>query len=181
MAKKVTSFEVDEQQLAAKLAADGTIPLQQLAKLLMISVEWVRKLHKAGYIPKTGTDRYPLVGAVQGYIRYMKDEERRTSKVQADSRFRDGRTKEIELRIAEKQRDLIPIEDARAEVAAMVSDTRAEMMGLGARVTRDLDMRRSIDNEVTGILSRLAQRAEKASHALETGSGTMGAGEEAVA
>jgi hypothetical protein len=123
---------------------------------------------KAGYIPKPAKDTYPIVGAVQGYIKFLKEEERRTSKVQADSRVRDARAREIELRIAERERDLIPIDDAKAEIAAFVTETRAEIVGLGARVTRDMELRRQIDKECDGILTRLADRAEKASHALET-------------
>ena len=64
-----------------------------------------------------------LVGAVQGYLRYLKDDERRSAKSAADSRVRDARALEIELRIAERSRELIPVEDAlndMAELAGMV-------------------------------------------------------------
>jgi hypothetical protein len=43
-----------------------------------------------------------LVGAVQGYLRYLKGDERRSAKSAADSRVRDARALEIELRIAER-------------------------------------------------------------------------------
>lgn len=145
----------------------GILNLEQTCRLLMLTKQRVQQLVKAGYIPKPAKDTYPVVGAVQGYIRFLKDDERRTSKVQADSRVRDARAREIELRIAERERDLIPIDDAKAEIAAFVTETRAEIVGMGARITRDMELRRQIDTECDGILTRLADRAEKASHALE--------------
>ena len=153
--------------------AGGTLNLEQTCRLLMLTKQRVQQLVKAGYIPKPAKDTYPIVGAVQGYIKFLKDDERRTSKVQADSRVRDARAREIELRIAERERDLIPIDDAKAEIAAFVSETRAEVVGMGARVTRDMELRRQIDKECNDILARLAERAEKASQALETEGGSL--------
>lgn len=147
----------------------GMLNLQQVSRLLMISVAWVGRLHKAGYIPKAGKDQYPLVGAVQGYIRYMKDEDRRSTKTAADSRVRDARAKEIELRIAERERELISVEDAKGEFSQLLAMVRAEMVGLPARVTRDMDLRRVIEKEVDDSLSRMADRADKASAVLEAG------------
>jgi hypothetical protein len=158
--------------------AGGNLNLEQVCRLLMLTKQRIQQLVKAGYIPKPAKDTYPIVGAVQGYIRFLKEEERRTSKVQADSRVRDARAREIELRIAERERDLIPIDDAKAEIAAFVTDTRGEIVGMGARITRDMDVRRKIEIECEGILKRLAERAEKASLALETESGSAEAGAE---
>jgi hypothetical protein len=149
-------------------ASGGSLNLEQTCRLLMLSKARVQQLVKGGYIPKPAKDTYPIIGAVQGYIKFLKEEERRTSKVQADSRVRDARAREIELRIAEREHDLIPIEDAKAEISAFTQDTRAEITGLGARITRDMELRRQIDTEVDQILHRLAERAEKAGHALAT-------------
>ena len=60
-----------------------------------------------------------LVGAVQGYLKYLKEDERRSTRSAADSRVRDARALEIELRIAERTRDLIPLEDALTDMAEL--------------------------------------------------------------
>ena len=86
----------------------GLIPIGQAARLLMISDERIRQLQKQGFIPKAEKrGQVQLVGAVQGYLKYLKDDERRSSKTAADSRVRDARALEIELRIAERSRELI--------------------------------------------------------------------------
>lgn len=148
----------------------GLIAIGQAARLLMISDERVRQLQKQGYIPRVPKRGVvPLVGAVQGYLRYLKDEERQTSKSAAASRVTDARTREIELRIAERQRDLIPQEDARAVIGEMAAMLKAEFVGLPARVTRDLDLRRTLEQEVDASFARLAASAERARSALVTG------------
>ncbi len=148
----------------------GLLPIGQAARLLLISDERIRQLQKQGYIPRAPKrGLVPLVGAVQGYLRYLKDEERQSSKSAAASRVTDARTREIELRIAERQRDLIPQEDARAVIGEMAAMVKAEFVGLPARVTRDLDLRRTLEQEVDASFARLAASAERARSALATG------------
>ena len=150
----------------------GLIPIGQAARLLMISDERIRQLTKQGYIPraeKRGVVQ--LVGAVQGYLRYLKDDERRSSKSAADSRVRDARALEIELRISERSRDLIPLEDALADMAEFAAAVRSELAGLPARLTRIMDERQKIESEVDGVLTRLSERAAQKAAALEPGRG----------
>ena len=160
----------------------GLIPIGQAARLLMISDERIRQLTKQGYIPraeKRGVVQ--LVGAVQGYLRYLKDDERRSSKSAADSRVRDARALEIELRISERSRDLIPLEDALADMAEFAAAVRSELAGLPARLTRIMDERQKIESEVDGVLTRLSERAAQKAAALEPGRGDPSARAKAAA
>jgi phage terminase Nu1 subunit (DNA packaging protein) len=50
-----------------------TIPVGELADLLMLTEQRIRQLVQAGVIPRTGRGSYEMVPAVQGYIRYLKD------------------------------------------------------------------------------------------------------------
>ena len=76
----------------------GLITVAKAAALLMISDQWVRDLGKKGYVPKAVGGMVPLVAAVQGYIRWLKDEERRTSKSAAASQVQQERALEIRMR-----------------------------------------------------------------------------------
>lgn len=148
----------------------GLMPIGQAARLLMISEERIRQLQKQGYIPRAQRRGIvQLVGAVQGYIRSLRDEERQSSKSAAATRVTDARTREIELRIAERQRDLIPQDDARAVIGEMAAMVKAEFVGMPARVTRDLALRRTLEQEVDASFARLAASAERARTALATG------------
>ncbi len=162
-------------QLKKPAEQGDLITLEVAARLLMISPERVRQLIKAGYIPRPAPGRTTIVGAVQGYIRFLKDEERRTSKTQADSRVRDARASEIELKIAERRRDLIPREEAEASADYLVGIINEELNGLPARVTRDIPLRRKIESEISASKGRIAKALESASDALETGRDPSGA------
>jgi hypothetical protein len=146
----------------------GLIPIGQAARLLMISEERIRQFVKQGYVAKSEKRGYvQLVGAVQGYLRYLKEDERRSSKSAADSRVRDARALEIELRIAERSRDLIPIEDALTDMAEFAGLVRSELAGLPARLTRLIDERQKVETEIDALLARLAQKADEKASALE--------------
>lgn len=169
----------------------GTITIGQVARLCMISEERVRQLVKAGYIPKAARGVYPLVGAVQGYIRSLKDDQKSTTKTAGDSRVRDARAQEIEIRIAEKRRELVPLEDATAAQDKIIATVVAELTGLPARVTRDVPTRKLIEKELDAARNRMAASLRSSAEALRTGrdvfgdtgeadAGSMGEGEPEV-
>lgn len=155
----------------AGAASEGQITLDVAGRLLMVSAEWVRRLINDGYIEKVAPGRVTIVGAVQGYIRYLKDEERKNTKTASASRAQDARAAEIELRIAERKRELIPLEDAIAAIDHVVGRVNDELGGLPARVTRDIEQRRKIETEVDEAKTRIAKSLAEAAGFARTGSG----------
>lgn len=152
-----------------------TISVQQAATLLNRSVRWVQNLVSDGYIQKEGHGRYSVVAVVRGAMAYMDDMLEKSNKSAAASRATDARTREIELRIAERKRDLIALDDARAVVSEMAALVKAEFVGFPARVTRNLEERGRLEQEIDGSFKRLAAAAQSAENALATGSIDMAA------
>jgi len=114
-----------------------------VARLLMISEERIRQLVKQGSIPNTEKRGHVhLVGAVQGYLCFIKDDERHSTKSAADSRVCDARAFEIELCIAERSWEL-------------------------SRLTRIVVERQKVDEEIDVALSRLSRRAAEKAEGLE--------------
>lgn len=161
--------------------AAGTAPLDQIARLLMMTPQRVTQLVTAGYIPRSARGVYPVVGAVQGYIRFLKDTERNSTKSAGENRVRDARAKEIEMRIAEKNRDLIPIEDAEGALDHCMAAVVAELSGFSSRVTRDKPLRRMIDKELNEARHRMATALGASAAALRTGGGILATAAEADA
>lgn len=152
----------------------GTIlTLAQVSGLTGRSTQWVHQLVKAGFIPKESHGKYTLVGMIRGIIAYYEDLQSKNSKTAAASRATDARTREIELRIQERSRELIPLEDAKAELADWCSAVRAEFQGLPARYTRDMQERRRLEQEIDGAFERLSKRTSEAEHALAAGEGAV--------
>lgn len=152
----------------------GMITVAQASKLLMVTPQWLRQLAAKGYIPKAIRGQYPLVAAVQGYIRWLKDEERRTSKVQAESGLKAARQREVELRIAEREGRVVDMEDVEAFFAFNAATFRAELEGVPAAVTRDLKLREAIEQAINGAISRYERRFREAGEALRAGRDPLG-------
>lgn len=148
----------------------GTLSVTQAAALFGRSHQWVHNLISAGFIAKEPKGQYPLVALARGVVSYYEDLISKNTKTAAASRATDARTREIELRIAERRRDLIPQEDARAVISETVAMFRAEFGGLAARYTRDMDERRKLEQEINGCFERIAASADRAYAALADGS-----------
>lgn len=137
---------------------DGSVvTLDFAARLLKVTAERIRQLQREGYIAKHSPGKVLLVSAIQGYIQFLKDAASKTTKTAADSRVRDARAKEIEMRNAVRLRELIPIEDAAAALDHLVGVVRERMNSIPARVTRDLELRRKIEAEVNAAQAKIAE------------------------
>lgn len=160
-----------EPAAAPQPRGDGMVPTTQVAAVLMITKQRLGQLQAMGYIPRSQVRGHvSLVGAVQGYIKFLKDEERKSSKVAAESRVRDARARELELRIAEREGRLVDINDVIAFETDVLGQLRAHLASLPARVTRDLEMREKIDRELNDILATCQRRFEEAERTLQAGS-----------
>lgn len=150
-------------------AGGDLITLDVAGRLLMIGPERIRQLNKAGYVPIPKRGFTTIVGAVQGYIRFLKDEDRKATQTGAAERARDARAREIEQKIAERDRRLIPIEDAEFAMDTLVGVVNREMDGMGARITRDMGLRRMIEADVHGAKNRIADSLAESKRAARTG------------
>lgn len=149
------------------------ISLEVAAALLMLTPQWVMKLARDGFIPRPERNTYTIQGCVQGYIRYLKDEARRTSKSAQADRVATQRAKEIAQRIAKNDNQLIDINDAQAVVDEIVGIYRSEYSGLGVACTRDGRMRETIEGQVDQTQKRVEARLAKRLAALRSGGSTL--------
>lgn len=145
------------------------VPAAQAAKMIMVTPQWLRQLAAQCYIPVAEKGRYPLGAVIQGYIKFLKDDDRRSSKSATASRMQDAKTAEIEMRLAEKRRELIPVDDAQAAIDVIVGKVRAEFSGLPARATRDMTLRRVLEAETNASLNRVADAVAASAEYFEKG------------
>ncbi|MFC3074186.1 hypothetical protein [Shinella pollutisoli] len=134
----------------------GSVSAQQLAALLMISTGRVRQLAQAGIIPKAGRDAYPMVAGIRGYLRWLQDEGRRAAQAASAAKVASARATEIEQRIAQKMRELIPLEDHRQVMGSLVRVVRREVEKVPAALPS------YIRNEVRAEIDQMMGRIEKA-------------------
>jgi hypothetical protein len=158
---------------------DGYISVTQAMQLLMVSDTWIRKLVKSGYIPAIENGTVQLVAAVQGYIRYLKDEERRTSKTATLSQVQQERALEIRQRREQAAGNLVELDATEEFVADTLGALRAEIFGVPAAVTRDAELRLLIEQRLNDALTRARNKFTQRSETLRSG-GTISLGNEAA-
>lgn len=147
----------------------GTISADQAARLIKCTTQWLRQLVKNGYITPVGKARYNLVNVVHGYIDHLKDDERRTSKSAAENEVRAERAREIKMRNDERQRLVIPVEEATEAMDYLVGKVRTVLSGIPATASRDLDLRRKIEAACNAGQKEIGDAALAASDLARTG------------
>src|SRR5689334_7200475 len=133
-----------------------TITVGQAATLLNKTERFVEYLVSYGFVLKSKKGQYSLTAVIHGYVDYMDQKLAASSKSAAASRVTDARTRLLEIGIAERQRQLIPLDDAKAVMAQFAAQVRAELTGMPARLTRSPAERLKLKPEVDGALRRLS-------------------------
>lgn len=151
---------------------DAEISTQEACALLGLTAARLTQLINGGHIERSGRGRYRISALVTGYVRFLKEGAKRDTKTASLSRAQDARAREIELRIAEKTRELIPREDAEVALDLVVGAVNAVFTGFAARVTRDVGVRRQIEAEIY-------EAKRKISAALASGKGVAATGVDA--
>lgn len=155
--------------MAEKPKEQPTINQASVAKLLMLSPERVRQLGKMGYIPSAGRGKYHLVAVVQGYIKFLKDDERRPTKAGAAEDLRDVRAEEVRRRMAREDRELVDMDEATACFEDVTGEMLKFVNSIPAMITRNPSERRRIEDIVGKAQGQLVARFAESARVLRTG------------
>lgn len=143
--------------------------LSDAAKTIGVSDPWIRKLMADGFVTRTKAGNVEKIAVLMGYIRWLKDEDRRSSKSASASSLKLAREREIEQNMAIKARELIPLQDAIAALDYLVGRVRQEMRTVATRSSRDLTVRQKIEAVVDGALARISEGLAEARDAARSG------------
>lgn len=139
------------------------------AERIGVTPSHVRKLQRDRILPKKGRDEIPLVDGLVAMIAHLRDAERRASKSAAASRVQTARAREIELRIAREEGDLIDFDDAKAVFSDTIGSFRVELNGVPAAASRDRAVRASVKTAIDAALARCERRFRDRAAALRAG------------
>ena len=159
-------------------AEANTLDLQTAASLLQLSERRIQQLAKEGWFATTERGRYPLVPLVRGYIRFLKEENARQAKSAAEGRLKDVKAREVEMRIARADREVIDLAEAMEAVSGVAGECVAEFEGLPARITRNVRERQRIRDICDEARQRLADRFAQIARGLRSGVADHGAAAE---
>jgi phage terminase Nu1 subunit (DNA packaging protein) len=123
--------------------AENVQPAEIIAKLLDVTERRVRQLSSEGVIPKAARGRYEVVGAVRGYIRYLRNLALKGEVGAADYGLERARLVKARADLAEMEAtrirgDLIPAAEVTAAWTEMVALMRARLLALPDKIAPQL-------------------------------------------
>lgn len=168
-------------QMFISYVREDYVTVKEAAATSGFSHVWIGTLVAEGYITRQPNGRLRRIDVFRGLLKFKTDEDRRATKNAAESRVKDARAAEIELRVAVRRREVIPLSDAEAGFAALSGIVREALDGFPARITRDRALRLSIERETNDALRRISETAETIGDALASGREVLEAGNAADA
>lgn len=149
------------------MAADFSTDV--MAKLLDLTPRRLQQLAAEGVLPKSERGRWPLIGCVQGYVKYLRERsiagDAAGSDIYTTERARLTKTR-ADLAEMERQRlmgETILAREVEATWVALLSVMRTRLLGIGAKVaprlkvlTSDAERKDAIDREVEAALKALS-------------------------
>lgn len=135
----------------------GVVTHDEAGAAMGTSGQWVRDLIAQGYVERHPDGGVSLVQAQAGYIRWLKDEERRSSKTAEAARVKNARAVEIEMRTARAAGELMEREDHEAIVSDLAGIVLTCLSALPARLTRDVTERRRVERIVDELRNQIVE------------------------
>lgn len=118
----------------------------------------VRQILSAAGVKPVARGRVPLAPAIRAVIDAAKGERGSSPEARARAELAKARAAEVELRLAEKSKTLIATQDAQEALERLVGVVLAELSSLSASATRDVSMRRRVDEATMAMRARIARR-----------------------
>ena len=115
--------------------AGGGQPLAVIARLLDLSERRVQQLAHEGVIPKAERGAYDLVGAVRGYVRYLRDLIQKAAGGVSDlpterTRLVKAKADLAELEACQRRGELVPVADTVLAWTAVTARLRTRLLAL---------------------------------------------------
>ncbi|MDA9510919.1 hypothetical protein XI09_40950 [Bradyrhizobium sp. CCBAU 11386] len=141
----------------------------QVAQHLDVSQPRVAQFVGEGVFKPLPNRKLDLDASRVAYIRWLRDETRKSTQSAASARVQDARARAIELRTAREEARLVPLDDVQAVVADILGTYRSELTGIAAAATRDLSVRAAIQQHLDDAIDRCRVKFEKANRDLVSG------------
>jgi phage terminase Nu1 subunit (DNA packaging protein) len=155
MTETVAASVTKPRPRSRKLA---TVSASALALHLDCSRTYVGKLEAEGVIQRQGGG-FPLDLSRVAYLRYLRRERQQSPRSEADAEHAKAKAALLRLRIAEKQRELVPRADFDAVIDGIAGVVLTHLSGMAARCSNDLMVRRKIDAVVYEVCKEMAKVA----------------------
>ncbi len=142
---------------------------QAVSDLIGFTPTMLRKLEQQDFVERGEDKLFDPTAAVQGYIRWLKDDARRSSKTESAKRIEALREERLELELAAYKNSLGDLESYELTFVEMFTTLRNEVEAVPAGATRDLALRAKIEKLINGAFDRCRDKFENTLAALRSG------------
>jgi hypothetical protein len=134
-----------------------------LALHLDCSRTYINKLEAEGVLHRAPDGSgFDIDASRVAYLRFLRRERQQSPRSEADADFQRAKAELIRLRNAEKQRNLIPLEEAVGHMDEVVGLFISHLSGFAARCGgRDLAVRRVVDQAVYDLRLEISEAATR--------------------
>lgn len=129
---------------------------KEIAEATGRTARWVRLMATEGRFQRVGRGHYDLLSVAAGLLAMLDEKATAQPKSDARERFDQAKAKEAEMRIAERERELIPQVEALDAMSLLVGRVSEEFNGMARRCTRDVDLQKVIEAEADGSKARIS-------------------------
>ena len=136
-----------------------------LARHLGLSRQFIDRLADDCVIERHD-DGYDLDQSRLKYLAWLRDPQRRSARAEANAQLRLLKAQALQLKIAVQLGELMEVAEHTEILEEVVGLFRSELACLPARLTRDLQERRRIEQTVNEVLQRISDRAAEKANSL---------------
>jgi|GEM_PF-1095337 len=150
-----------------------TVTGRALGALTGLTDRQIRNLAAEGVVVKADRGRYLLIASATAILERARSQ---GTDAAAAARVEYVKTKAeaAALALAEKRRELVPVEDCNLVLDMMGAEFKNQFLGLPARFTRDLDLRRRLEAEIHDSFNRIAKKFDEAAEFVREGGDPYG-------
>lgn len=131
--------------------------------LLGVTDRRIRQIASEAGIAAAAHNSWPVGPVVRAAIAAAGRERENDAEREAKARLMSARARDVELRTAERERQLCPTDDAVNVVLRYVGSVVAKLNSMPAQITRDLQLRQQIEAVIDGFRNEMdAELAELA-------------------
>lgn len=145
------------------------LTIAQAAHLLNLSAIRVKQLIREGWIKRDDKKRLTVEAVVRGYLDFKEAQIDRLKKNAADNELRRAKAREIEIKIAKMESELVPREVVEEIIQLIVEELRKRLPSLPAKFTRDAHERRRLGELIKTVLGEITELGAKGVQSLRVG------------
>lgn len=157
---------------------DGSVSASDLSAFLDITPRRLGQLVEEGHAVRSGRGRYDFFETIHKYTSFLRDGPTKYRSNDIREQLDEARRAEIEQRMAIRDRDLIPMDDAMAAFEVFSGLILQFVSGLPAQISREVGDRKRIEKICDAGRASLAAKAAEVAASIRAGGVDIDAEEE---